>query len=136
MLPNQKANQDNWPYRGTINYDDNTINTSTGTITLRGEIANPDYEIYPGWVCRVRMPFRLVKDALVVREQAIGIDLNNRFLWIVNDDSVIEYRKVELGEHIDGDRIIVTSGLKPGEKYVLEGLQKVKNGEKVVVSAE
>ena len=130
-LPNQRANQANWPYQGMINYDGNTINDSTGTMTLRGEIDNPDYKIYPGWVCRVRMPFQLVPNALLVHEQAIGIDLNSRYMMIVNGDNIAEYRNVKVGEHIDGGRIIVTSGLRPGEKYILEGLQKARNGDKV-----
>jgi len=133
MVPNQRVNQENWPYKGMINYDDNIINASTGTMTLRGEIDNPEYKIYPGWVCRVRIPFRLVKDALLVHEQAIGIDLNSRYMLIVNDENVVEYRNVKVGEHVDGDMIIVTSGLKPGENYILEGLQKARNGDKVVI---
>ncbi|MCL2117782.1 MAG: efflux RND transporter periplasmic adaptor subunit [Planctomycetaceae bacterium] len=131
MVPNQRIEQENWPYQGMINYDDNIINASTGTITLRGEIVNPDYKIYPGWVCRVRMPFRLVNNALLVHEQAIGIDLNSRYMLIVNDENIVEHRNVEVGEHVGGDMIIVTSGIKPGENYILEGLQKARNGEKV-----
>ena len=134
-VPNQRATQENWPYRGMINYDDNIINASTGAITLRGEIENPEYKIYPGWVCRVRIPFRLVPNALLVHEQAIGIDLNSRYMLIVNDDHIVEYRNVEVGEHVDGDMIIVKSGLRPGENYILEGLQKARNGEKVVLLA-
>ncbi|MCL2349734.1 MAG: efflux RND transporter periplasmic adaptor subunit [Planctomycetaceae bacterium] len=130
----QNTNLSDWSFKGTINYDDNTINATTGTITLRGEIANPDYKIYPGWVCRVRMPFRSVKDALIVHEQAVGIDLNSRYMLIVNEQNVVEHRSVTVGEHLEGDCVMITAGLKPGETYILEGIQKVKNGEKVVVS--
>ncbi len=120
-----------WQYKGQVTYDDNTIDRSTGTITLRGEIANPDYEIYPGWICRVRIPYRVAKGALLVHEEAVAIDLDSRYMLIVGENNVVERRKVEVGEMAGDNMLIINSGVKAGETYILEGLQKAKVGKPV-----
>lgn len=140
-----------FPFRGTLTYADNKINPATGTIRVRGEFPNPHYEVYPGRIVQVRIPSRLVQDAMVVDERAVGEDLNTKFVWVVNPDGTAEKRYIQAEELLPGGRrriiapyreevvknldestTVVRTGLKPGEKYIVAGFQKVRAGMKVV----
>jgi len=122
---------DEYPYEGEVDYDDNTIDQSTGMLMMRGEIVNPNHEIYPGQICRIKAPTRLIKDTILVHEQAVSIDLSSHYILIINDDNKVERRNIELGELVEGNMYIVTKGLTGNETYIVEGLQKAKVGGKV-----
>ncbi len=120
-----------YPYQGEIHYIDNTINPDVGAITVRGEIANPEYKIFPGWVCHIKVPAATLPDATVVYERAIGIDLSNHYMFVVDKDNKVERRIVTKGPAIDGEFCVVIDGIEPGEKYVVDGLQKMQVGKPV-----
>lgn len=121
------SNTREYPYRGLVDMTSNVINRSTGTMTMRGEIPNSRYAIFPGQICYVRIPTAIDKDALLVKERAVLTDMNNRYVFIVDEKNRAERRNVTLGKlQPDGMRV-VTGGLKKGERYILVGGQKVRN---------
>lgn len=113
--------------RGDITLIDNAVRTTTGMITFRGEIPNPNYTIFPGQTCSVSMPAQLVKDAVFVREEAILTDLDSKYVYIVGAGNKVERRTITLGA-IEGNLRVVASGLKPGDTYVVQGIQFIAPG--------
>jgi RND family efflux transporter MFP subunit len=120
---------------GRIDSLENTVDTGTGTIRIRGVFPNPDAKIFPGFFVRVRLPGELLEHALLVDESALGTDLGGRFLLIVGDDNVVERRYIEPGPlQADKTRVIL-SGLEPGERFIVDGLQRARPGMPVTPSA-
>jgi RND family efflux transporter MFP subunit len=143
---------------------DNRITYETGQITLRGEIRNPllrindrdDYMIYPGQICRVRIPYETVKNAVLIREEAIMTDLDTKYILIVDkgmftptdpfnqplkgkdgkpvpayETDIVKRRDIKIGRLLDSQMRIVLSGLKPDETYIVKGLQRARIGMEV-----
>ena len=134
-------------FKGAVIYADNVVNPTTGTILVRGEFQNPKYEVYPGRICTVRVPSDLLENVMVIQEQAIGTDLNTKYVWVLDAKGLVEKRYVQLGDllpngterilkdyqeenvtSMDGTKSVVKTGLQPGEKYIIEGIQKVRPG--------
>lgn len=126
-----------FPYKGIIDMAGNRIDESTGTIMVRGEVPNSDYMIFPGQICRVRIPVWPVNDAVLVKEEAICTDLNQRYVFVVDESGKAHRRVVQLGmRQTDGTRV-VERGLKKGERYVVSGVQKTRDGGDVkIIPAE
>ncbi len=124
------ADESGFPHQGHIDYIAPREDAATGTLTLRGVIANPDELLSPGFFARVRIRGSVAYPAILLPDRAIGTDQAQRFVWVVNQDNQVEYRHVELGAHIGQSRVIV-HGLKPDEWAVIEGIQKLKPGIKV-----
>ena len=114
-------------YRGTIESFDNRIDTGSGTIRARARFANEDGSLVPGMFVSVKMGGGALGNALLVPEKAIGNDQSKRFVFVVNKDSKAEYREVALGAEVDGARV-VTSGVKAGDRVILDGLQRLAPG--------
>ena len=122
--------------RGVVNYVDNQIDRSTGVVALRGEIPNPDYSIYPGVVCEVALSDEPVKNATLIDVKAVCNDLNSQFVWVVDENDVPRRRPVELGRKTEnGSQVVATSGIKPGERYVVDGVLNLRPGLRVVEAA-
>ena len=117
---------DLFPFQGVLNYIGNTINPMMGSITIRGEIPNPEHAIYPGTVCHIKVPSRTMPDAIVVYERAVVKDLSNYYMLVINKENKVEHRLVEKGPSVNSDCCVVLSGLEPGESYIVEGLQKAR----------
>ncbi len=134
-------------YTGQLNYNDNAIDVSTGTMTIRGVLANPTNELYPGHICTVRLEGKLKKGAVVVEERALCDDLSAKYVWVVDDKGVANKRYVVVEESFEhgtmrilapynekevisstGEKILKKTGLQPGETYIVEGFQKVRDG--------
>jgi RND family efflux transporter MFP subunit len=113
---------------GVIDSVDNTVDTGTGTIMLRGIFPNPDARIFPGFFVNVTMKGDMLEDAVIVEEKAIGTDLSGKYLYVVGDGNMVEQRPVELGQPQDDGTIPVLKGLAAGETYILEGLLKARPG--------
>lgn len=139
-------------FEGTLNYNDNQIDMATGTMTIRGSIANPDYQIYPGHICTVTLEGHTIPAASVIQERAICNDLTSRYVWVVDENQTVSKRYIEPQEQlpggqeriiapytekqatgVDGSTSVVKSGLKSGEVYLVEGFQRVRSGSKVSV---
>ncbi|MDR3182225.1 MAG: efflux RND transporter periplasmic adaptor subunit [Planctomycetaceae bacterium] len=138
---------------------DNEINVETGQITLRAELNNPlldingakDYMLYPGQICRVRIPYEKVKGAVLIREEAVLTDLDTKYVLIVRkgqyqptdrfgapmmgkdgkplpsyETDIVTRRDIKIGRLLDSQMRIVEEGLQPGEAYIVKGVQRAR----------
>ncbi len=119
-----------FPHQGKLHFLDNAMDVKSGTITARAIFDNADGAFTPGLFARVRLVGRDVQQAALAPEQALGTDLGRRYVLVLGPGNTVEYRAVTLGRAV-GELRIVTSGLNPGDQIVVEGLQKVKPGDKV-----
>ncbi|MBB4395348.1 efflux RND transporter periplasmic adaptor subunit [Bradyrhizobium sp. ERR14] len=119
-----------YPHEGKLDYVSPTLNTSTGTLAVRGVVPNDKRVLLPGYFVRVRVPFDQEKSALLVPDTALGSDQGGRYLLVVNGDNVVEQRKVQIGPVDNGLRVI-ESGLKPDDRVVIAGLLRVIPGQKI-----
>ncbi|WP_027547331.1 efflux RND transporter periplasmic adaptor subunit [Bradyrhizobium sp. WSM2254] len=119
-----------YPHEGHLDYVSPTLNTSTGTLAVRGVVPNDKRVLLPGYFVRVRVPFDQEKAALLVPDTALGSDQGGRYLLVVNNDNVVEQRKVQIGPVDNGLRVI-EGGLKPDDRVVIAGLLRVIPGQKI-----
>jgi len=124
------ANETGFPHEGKLEFVDNQLDTRSGSVRMRAVLPNKDGVLVPGLFARVQLGDAgdaAAKTALLVNERAIGTDQNRKFVFVVGQDSKAEYRAVTLGPVVDGLRV-VREGLKPGERIVVNGLQRVHPG--------
>ena len=119
-----------YPHKGKLDYVSPSLNVSTGTLAVRGILANPDRVLLPGFFVRVRVPYDEQKDALLVPDAALGSDQAGRYVLAVNADNVVEQRKVQTGS-LEGGLRVIESGLKGDDKVVVAGLLRAIPGQKV-----
>jgi multidrug efflux system membrane fusion protein len=109
---------------------DNQVDPRTGTIRTRAVFSNRSRALTPGLFARVKLVGSQKINALLVRDAAIGTDQDRKFVLVVGPGDTLAYRPIVPGRLTDGLRI-VTSGLKPGERVVVNGLMRVRPGMKV-----
>ncbi|MGF1483490.1 MAG: efflux RND transporter periplasmic adaptor subunit [Opitutales bacterium] len=120
-----------YPLPGRLVFVDNRVNEETGTLRVRARFENPEGSLIPGLFARIRLP-RENPDVLVVAEDALQRDITGYYLLLVGADNLVEKRTVELGPRAEG-RVIITSGLEPGERYITQGLVSARPGAPVQV---
>ncbi|WP_105373509.1 efflux RND transporter periplasmic adaptor subunit [Neorhizobium huautlense] len=113
--------------RGKLQLIDNEVNASSGTIGVRAVFDNPGGRLLPGQFVRVRMGQPKAEDHLLVTEKAVGTDQDKKFVFVVDANNTVGYRQVELGSTVEGMRI-VEKGLNPGDRIVVNGLQRIRPG--------
>ena len=124
-----------YPLPGTLLFSDISVDPSTGQITLRSEFPNPDLDLLPGSFVRVRLEQAVQPQGISVPQRAILRDSAGvPKVLLVDEQQRISERQVQLGS-AQGERWIVSDGLAPGERVVVEGLQHVKAGDQVRVEA-
>jgi multidrug efflux system membrane fusion protein len=123
------------PVRGKLQFVDNQVNATSGTIRVRAEFGNPDGRLIAGQFVRVRMGQPKAEDRLMISERAVGTDQDRKFVFAVNEANTVDYRPVQLGTMVDGMRI-VEDGLKQGDRIVVSGLQHIRPGAVVAPEAE
>jgi RND family efflux transporter MFP subunit len=124
------ADEDGYQHEGVLNFEDNRLDPSTGTLRVRGEFVNGDRLLRPGLFVRVRLPIGEPYQALLVPEQAVGTDQGQKFVYVVDSDNKITYRPVKVGKLREGLRVI-TDGVTSGDRIVTTGVQRVQPGMKV-----
>jgi RND family efflux transporter MFP subunit len=125
------SDENGFPHQGTIEYVAPALDPQTGTLLVRGIMANPDRTLLPGFFVRMRLPMGKVdRNALLVPDRALQEDQGGRYLLVVNKDDVVEQRYVQLGELVGALRV-VTSGLKPDDRVVVADLWRASPGTKV-----
>jgi len=124
------ADETGFPHKGYIDFVDNRLDPNTGTMTGRAIFPNPDLTLTPGLFARVRIPGSGNYEALMIPDEAIGTDLSQKFVFVVNDQSIVEYRAVQLGPIISGLRVI-REGLKPEDWVISKGIQRARANIKV-----
>jgi multidrug efflux system membrane fusion protein len=125
------ANETGFQHEGRLEFVDNRLDPQTGAVRLRALLKNADRSLSPGLYARVQVEGGGHADArstaILIDERAVGTDQSRKFVVVVGADGKAEFRPVRLGGSNDGLRV-VQSGLKPGEKIVVNGLQRVRPG--------
>ena len=124
------ANEAGFPHQGTLDFVDNRVDPSAGTIRVRAVVPNATHLFAPGLFARVRLGGGKTRQASLIQDQSIGTDQDRKFVLVLKPDSTVEYRAITVGRVVDGLRI-VESGLKPGEHVVINGQLRVRPGMKV-----
>lgn len=121
------ANGSTYPHAGTFFFADRQVNESTGAIRLAGLFPNPGNVLRPGGYARVRAAIRTEHNALLVPQRAVTELQGGYQVVVVGDENKASIRQVTVGERV-GAQWIIADGLKPGERVVVEGVQKVRPG--------
>ncbi|WP_417360526.1 efflux RND transporter periplasmic adaptor subunit [Gallaecimonas pentaromativorans] len=117
-----------YPIKGKIEYSEVYVNESTGSVTLRAVIPNPDGTLLPGMYVRAEVSTGEDSNAILVPQKGVSRDAKgNASVMVVSSDNKVEVRPVTTGEAV-GNQWRITSGLKVGDKLILDGLQKVRPG--------
>ena len=111
-----------------IDYLSPNVNTGTVTLQIRATLPNDSGALKSGSYISVAMPFKEVKNALLIKDSSIGTDQTGKYIYVVNKENQAEYRRIETGSIIDDTLRLVTAGLAPGESYVTKAILKVRNG--------
>jgi RND family efflux transporter MFP subunit len=115
---------------GKVDFLDNRLDVSTGTLRGRALIPNKDYSILPGQFGRVRLIGSSPYEALLLPDAAIATDQSRKIVLVVKDDDTVEARPVTLGP-LDGGLRVIREGLKPEDRVIVDGLQRARVGAKV-----
>jgi membrane fusion protein (multidrug efflux system) len=121
------ANDQIYPHDGKLDFIDNRVDPSTGTIKVRVEFPNPDALILPGQFVNVTLVSADPQQQMVVPQAAVQTNQTGPFVLVVNKDNKVELRPIQTGQRV-GTRIAVTEGLNVGETIIVEGIQKVRPG--------
>jgi membrane fusion protein, multidrug efflux system len=120
---------------GALNFVDLRLDERTGTAALRAEFPNPDRSLLPGQFVRVRIEAGVRAAGLLVPQRAVTVTPQNATVLVVGEEDVVESRPVTLGE-LQGSSWVIRAGLSPGDRVIVDGLQKAQPGKPVrVVSA-
>jgi len=129
------AGDEGFPREGRVDFVDNQLDAATGTIRVRATFTNADGALTPGLFVRIQLPGRNEGTGVLVRDEAIGTDLDKRFVYVIGADKAVAYRPVTLGPMVDGLRVIRT-GLAANDVVVTRGLQRVRPGVQVAAALE
>jgi membrane fusion protein (multidrug efflux system) len=124
------ANGALYPHRGRIVFIDRAVDVKTGTLRIRGEFPNPDQRLRPGMFGRMKADLGVRPDSLLVPQKAVTELQGKSFVWIVGPDNRASQRPVTVGLQV-GEGLLIQEGLKPGERLVVEGIQKLRDGVEV-----
>ncbi len=133
--------EEGYPHQGTINFVNNQINSGTGSITVRGVMANPKPPggvrlLSPGMFVRVRLPIGKPHDAILVIDRAIGSDQGLKFLYVLDDKNTVQQRRVVTGPLEEDGLRVIEDGIKADDWVVVGGIQQVRPGMKIVPDRE
>ncbi|MBP7937002.1 MAG: efflux RND transporter periplasmic adaptor subunit [Phycisphaerae bacterium] len=125
------ANEQGYPHQGVIDFADNQVDPTTGTISARGTFDNSKRIFKPGLFTRVRVPIGDPYKALLVAERAIAIDQGTKHVLTVDDKNTVQQRFIEPGPLQDDGLRVIKSGVQAGDWVVVNGLQRARPGKPV-----
>ena len=133
------ANEPEFEQVGVIDFVDNRVTATTGTVRMRGIFENSGGKLKAGLFVRVRLPIGSAYKAILVPDEAVQSDQERKYVWVVNNKNQVEYRAVEIGQAVDKLRVIKPPakdqegkvGVKEGERIIVSGMQRVRNGVQV-----
>lgn len=125
-LPNNST----FPDKGVLDFADTKINRNTGTVELRAEFDNPDGIVMPGLFVTLIVESTNKQELALIPQVAVQENQQGKFVLVVDDENKVAMRIVKLGRRINA-MWVVESGLEAGEKVIIEGLQKVRQGAEV-----
>ena len=118
---------------GTLMLINNQVDTTSGTIRLKAVFENKDHVLWPGQSVSTRLLVSTVKNAVVVPDDAVKHGTDGLYAYAVNQDNKAEFRKIKVGQSIDGETVI-ESGLTPGERVIVAGQYRVEPGSAVTTT--
>lgn len=126
------ANGDVHPAKGRFVFIDRAVDPKTGTLRVRAEFPNTEKLLRPGMFGRIKVDLGVRPDSILVPERAVAELQGKTFVWVIDSENKASQRPVKVGETI-GEKVVIAEGLKTGERIVVEGLQKVREGMPVQV---
>lgn len=127
QIPVEMSTSSGATVKGRVQLIDNQVNGQSGTIRVRATFDNEDGRLIPGQFARLRMGQPKQQTLVMVDERAVGTDQDKKFVLVVGADNRAVYRSITLGGSVEGLRV-VTSGLNPGDRVVINGLQRLRPG--------
>ncbi|HNP63100.1 MAG TPA: efflux RND transporter periplasmic adaptor subunit [Woeseiaceae bacterium] len=124
-----------YAHRGHLDFFNLSIDPATGTVAIRAGFPNPDNELVPGQFVRARLDAGVRPEALLVPQRAVQLSPQGASLMIVGAGDIVEARSVVLG-NLSENSWLVTEGLNGGERVIVDGLQKIRPGQQVVVAGD
>ncbi|MDN3557429.1 efflux RND transporter periplasmic adaptor subunit [Halomonas maura] len=118
------ASDSGYPYRGEVDFVDNRLDASAGTMLMRAVLDNRDGQFAPGMFARVQLRGQGADDAMLVDDKAVLTDQDRKYVYVVDDQGLAQRRDVRLGRMAEGLRVI-ESGLEPGDRVVVRGAQRI-----------
>lgn len=118
-------------YTADLVYTSPSVSETTGSLTLKGVINNPDSKLRDGMFVSVSLPYDVEPHAILVRDASIGTDQLGKYLYVVNDSDKVVYTPVEVGEIYQDTLRVITKGINDKSRYVTKALLSVRNGETV-----
>jgi membrane fusion protein (multidrug efflux system) len=119
-----------YPYKGQIVFVDRQVNPQTGTIQIAGSFSNPQNLLRPGQFGRIKAETEVRHDALLIPQRAVNELQGSYQVAVIGSDNIVQIRSVVLGPQLGSD-LIITSGIKPNERVVTEGVSRLKDGMRV-----
>lgn len=117
--------------KGTVVAFDNQIDPTTGTVRLRARFDNAGHNLFPNQFVNIRLLINTLNDVVLVPVTAVQINDQNRFVFVVKSDDTVEQRTVIVGLS-DSANSVITQGLSAGERVVIDGLDRLQNGARVI----
>jgi len=121
------ADETGFPHSGRIDFVDNQVRAASGTIRLRAVFDNSDASYTPGLYVRLQLRSESRQPRALIDDRAVGTDLGNKFVYVLDKGDKVSYRKISTGPLLDGLRV-VTDGLSASDVVVVNGLQHVRPG--------
>ena len=118
------------PATGVLAFVDNSVDTATDTIKLKGRFDNADHRLWPGEFARVSLKLATLTNAMVVSSEAVQTGQEGPFVFVVKPDGTVEQRSVTVSQRVNDD-VVIGTGLKPGETIVTEGQLRLEPGSRV-----
>jgi RND family efflux transporter MFP subunit len=128
------GNETGYPHEGRLDFVDNQVDPNTGTIRTRAVFSNRSRALTPGLFARVKLVGGQKTNVLLVRDAAIGTDQDRKFVLVLGKGDTLAYRPIVPGRLTDDGLRVVTSGLTPDDRVVVNGLMRVRPGVKVTAS--
>lgn len=123
-------------HKGKLAFSGVTVDESTGSVTLRAIVPNPDNELLPGMFVRTQLPQPMAQTSLLVPQQSVERDQQGKaFVYVVNPQNQVERRAINVGQSIKSDWLVL-SGLNAGDQVISRGLMRIKPGMKVAIMAD
>ncbi|MDE6380085.1 MAG: efflux RND transporter periplasmic adaptor subunit [Muribaculaceae bacterium] len=115
-------------YTADLTYQSPSINSSTGTLQLKGSITNIDNELKDGMYITVELPYGVNPKAILIKDASIGTDQLGKYVYVVNDSNKVVYTPIKIGELYQDSLRVVNEGLNAKDRYVTDALLSVRNG--------
>lgn len=125
------ADSTDFPFEGTVDFADNRVNATTGTLRVRAVFDNSKRLMTPGLFARLKMESKETHKAVLIPDIAILTDQSSKFVWVVDEKGVVARRDIRLGKSVQGVREVV-EGLKAVDTVIVLGIQRVREGATVV----